>query len=60
MPDAAANVAGAYAALRDDIAGGTFAAAGFDYAARLTRLVADLLESSRTGSRRPAADWPER
>ncbi len=60
MPDAAANVAGVYAALRDDIAGGTSTAAGFDHAVRLTRLVADLLASSRTGSRRTAADWPER
>ena len=60
MPDAAANVAGIYAALRDDIAGGTFTAVGFDHAFRLTRLVADLLASSRTGSRKPAVDWPER
>ena len=60
MPDAAANVAGVYAALRDDIAGGTSTAANFDHAVKLTRLVADLLASSRTGSRKPAADWPER
>lgn len=59
MPDAAANVAGVYAALRDDIAGGTSNAAGFGHAVRLTRLVADLLASSRTGSRTPAADWPD-
>ena len=60
MPDAAANVAGVYAALRDDIASGTSTAANFDHAVKLTRLVADLLASSRTGSRKPAADWPER
>ncbi len=60
LPDAVANVAGVYAALRDDIAGGTTLAAGFDHAVKLTRLIGDALESSRTGSRRPAADWPER
>ncbi len=58
LPDAAANVAGVYAALRDDIAGGTSDAAGFDHAAKLTRLVADVLASSSTGRRRPAANWP--
>lgn len=60
MPDAAANVAGVYAALRDDITSGTFTVAGFDHAVQLTRLVADQLESSRTGSRMLAAGWPER
>ena len=59
MPDAAASVAGVYAALRDDIAQGTFTVTGFDYAVKLTRLVTDLLESSRTGSRKPAVEWPE-
>ncbi len=59
MPDAAANVAGVYAALRDDIAQGTFTVAGFGHAARLTRLVTDLLSSSRTGSRIKGVDWPE-
>ena len=59
MPDAAANVAGVYAALRDDIAQGTFTVTGFDHAVKLTRLVTDLLESSRTGSRKLAVNWPE-
>lgn len=59
LPDAAANVAGVYAALRDDIADGTTLTAGFDHAVKLTRLIGDALESSRTGSRKPAADWPE-
>ena len=59
LPDAAANVAGLYAALRDAIRGGTFNAAGFDHAARLTRLVEDVLESSKTGRRVNAAAWPE-
>ena len=59
MPDAAANVAGVYAALRDDIARGTFTVAGFGHAVKLTRLVTDLLSSSRTGSRTDAVGWPE-
>ena len=58
MPDAAANVAGVYAALRDDIAHGTVTVAGFGDAVRLTRLVTDLLASSRTGSRSKAGGWP--
>lgn len=58
LPDAAANVAGVYAALRDDIKGGTATAAGFGHAVELTRLVTDLLDSSRTGRRKPAAGWP--
>ena len=60
MPDAAANVAGIYAALRDDILGQTFTVAGFDHAVKLTRLISDLLESSRTGHRTQAANWPDR
>jgi predicted dehydrogenase len=59
MPDAAANFAGVYAALRDDITGGTFATTGFDHAVKLTQLVTDLLEPSRTGSRVKTANWPE-
>lgn len=60
MPDAAANVAGVYAALRDDIAKGTSTVAGFGHAVKLTRLVTDLLASSRTGNRSKADDWPGR
>ena len=59
MPDAAANVAGVYAALRDDIAQGTFTVAGFGHAVKLTRLVTDLLSSSHAGSRTEAGGWPE-
>ena len=58
MPDMAANVAGIYAALRDDIANGTSTAPDFDHAVRLTRLISDLLSSSRTGIRAAAVDWP--
>ena len=59
MPDAAANVAGVYTALRDDIASGTLTVAGFGHAVKLTRLVCDILSSSLAGSRAKAADWPE-
>ena len=54
----AANVAGVYARLRDDIKNDSSIAPGFDHAVRLTRLVDDMLEASRSGQRKPAADWP--
>lgn len=58
MPDMAANVAGIYAALRDDILNGTSTAPDFDHAVRLTRLLDAIMASSRTGTRASAADWP--
>ena len=58
MTDASANVAGTYAALRDDIAHGASTVAEFGHAAHLTQLVTDMLASSRTGSRFQAANWP--
>ena len=58
MPDAAANVAGVYAALRDDILNGTQAAPDFAHAVRLTRLVEDALAASDSGARRAASGWP--
>jgi predicted dehydrogenase len=58
IPDEAANVAGIYAALRDDIRNGTSTAPDFEHAVRLTRLMDDIIASSRTGQRRAAADWP--
>ena len=58
MPDTAANVAGVYAALRDDIAHGTSTVTGFDHAMRLTRLVDAVTASGQTGVRQPANDWP--
>ena len=58
LSDAAVNVAGVYAALRDDIRGGTSRAAGFDHAARLTRLIEDVLASSKLGRRMDASAWP--
>ena len=60
MPDTAANVAGMYAALRDDVLHGTTTALGFDHALRLARLVEDVCASAQTGTKRSAADWPTR
>jgi len=59
MPDTAANVAGMYAALRDDIANGTSTVPDFHHAVRLARLIDDAMSSSQTGMRKQAADWPE-
>ncbi len=59
MPDAAANVAGVYAALRDDVLHGTTTVLGFDHALRLARLIEDVCTSGQTGARRLAADWPK-
>lgn len=46
FPDAAINVAGVYAALRDDILQGTYRVSGFDHAVHLSRLVEDVFLSS--------------
>ncbi len=59
LSDAATNVGGVYAALRDAIRGGSSDVADFDHAVRLTRLVADLLASSETGTRKMSPDWPK-
>lgn len=58
MPDAAANVAGIYAMLRDDIQNGTRNAPDFQHAVRLTRFVEAVLQSSRRGERQAASGWP--
>ncbi len=58
MSDAAANVAGMYADLRDDIASGAHTVPGFDHAVGLHRLIEDLLASSREGTRKAADGWP--
>ncbi len=55
MPDTAANVAGVYAALRDDIASGTTTVPDFDHAVRLSRLIEEVCASAETGTRKPAA-----
>lgn len=46
LPEAATNVAGVYAALRDDILHGSATAPGFHHAARLARLVENVLASA--------------
>lgn len=58
MPEAALNVAGTYAALRDDIHAGTNTVPDFEHAVALTKLMDDLLLSSEDGRRRRAAGWP--
>ena len=58
MPDAAVNVAGIYARLRDDIQEGTFHSKGFSHAVQLHRLVDAVLSSSRQGQRQTNAGWP--
>jgi hypothetical protein len=46
LPDAAVNVAGAYAALRADIVQGTTKSPGFHHAVQLTRIMEAMLRSS--------------
>ena len=60
LPETAANVAGVYAALRDDIRQGTSTAPGFEHTLHLARLVDDVLSAAQTGSRKPVVDWPSR
>lgn len=60
MPDMAANVAGVYAALRDDIVRGTRTVTDFRHAVRLTRLITDLTSAAQIGIRKSAAGWPGR
>lgn len=59
IPDAAANVAGTYAALRDDIFNDTSNVTGFDHAVKLTRLMTDLLAASSSAKRTQPSGWPE-
>jgi predicted dehydrogenase len=59
LPDSVANVAGVYAALRDDITTDSHTAPSFDDAVRLAHLVDDLLTAADTGSTvTPTAEWP--
>ncbi len=60
LSDEAANVAGMYAALRDDILSGSSTVPDFHHSVRLTRLVDDVMASSRSGTRRKAVGWPLR
>ena len=58
LPETAANVAGIYAALRDDIHDGSLTAPDFQHAVRLTRLMDAVMSSSNEGNRLMGADWP--
>lgn len=60
LPDTAAEVAGVFAALRDDIVHGRSTVTGFDHPVGLTRLIADLLAPSSSGRRTMASGWLER
>ncbi len=53
LPDSAANVAGIYAALRDDIHRGTSTVPDFHHAVQLSRLMDDVISSAKTGARLP-------
>ncbi len=58
MPESACNVAGLYAALRNDIVSGRRTAPDFHHAVRLARLLNDAMLSSQTGTRTGASEWP--
>ena len=60
MPETAFNVAGMYAALRDDILSGSSTAPDFGHAVRLHRLMDDVMRSAQAGTRVLAAEWPMR
>ncbi len=51
LPDTAINVAGIYTALLQDILSGSRTVAGFNHALRLTTVIEQAFESSRTGRR---------
>lgn len=59
LAEGAANVAGVYATLRDDITRDTLTVTGFAHAVRLAQLVDAVMISSQEGRRVPAMDWPE-
>lgn len=58
LPDSAFNVAGVYAALRDDIECGSTTVPDFDHAVRLTRLITEVSRASAAGVRVAADRWP--
>ncbi len=58
LPDAAANVAGIYMLLRDDILNGTATAPDFDHAVQLTQFVDAVYRSSEEGVRAAESGWP--
>ena len=51
LPDTAINVAGVYVTLLQDILSGSRTTVGFDHAVRLTTVIEQVFESSRTGRR---------
>ena len=58
IAESAANVAGMYAAFRDDILADSRTVPDFDHAVQLTGLIEDVLASSELGTRKLATDWP--
>ena len=58
MPDAAANVAGIYAMLREDILNDTRSAPDFAHAVRLKRFIDAVLQSSSRGMQETECGWP--
>ena len=57
LPDAAANVAGVYVALRNDIVDGAAKAPGFDHAVGLTRMIESVFRSSSEERSIAADGW---
>jgi predicted dehydrogenase len=60
MPENAFNVAGVYAALRDDIRSGSRTVPDFEHAVRLTSLIEDVLASSQESARKSSSGWPQK
>ena len=60
MPDAAVNVAGIYAMLRDDILNSSANAPDFNHAVALHHLVDAVFSSSERGARLSASGWPKK
>lgn len=58
LAEGAANVAGLYADLRDDIERGTHTVTGFRHAVRLARLIDETMRSAQEGRRVAHADLP--
>jgi predicted dehydrogenase len=59
LPAPVVNVARVYAALRNDIAGGTSTAPDFGHAVRLSHLIDDIRTAATSGQTiTPTAAWP--
>jgi len=58
LPEAAVNVAGLYAMLRDDMLHGTSTAPDATHAVRLWQMIEDVVRSSGSGDRLASTDWP--